>query len=184
MKVKYSEKIDKEMFNEVNKMGEQLSPIFGFEFPKVKFDKRLILIAETTVKVGPTFINENKLKRVIKGIYGKDLPKLTVYINTTPFSSWNAKKRYLLLSYTRNNRIKFFSTVCHETNHLMYDLTFGTEKYQDTKVKETLTVLNNVFGVKDKGWQTFSKQRKAVLRFYNKTKSFKKTVEYAKIICF
>ena len=160
-----------------------MSPIFGFKFPKIKFDKRLIPIAQVMTKVGANFMNDNRLKKLIKGLYGKDLPELKVYINTTPFSSWNAKEKYLYLSYTRNDATKFFSTICHESNHLMYDLTFGTEKYQDTVIKETLTVLNNAFGVEDKGWQNFSQQRKAVLDFYIKNKDLKKTVNFAKDIC-
>lgn len=182
MKIKYSEKIDKEMFAEINKMRNKLSPVFGFDFPKVKFDKRLILIAKVMTKVGKTFLNENKLKKLIKEIYNKDLPKLTIYINTTPFSSWNAQEGYLSLSYTRNNCNKFFSAVCHEANHFMYDLTFGTKKYQDTQIKETITVLNNVFSVEDKGWKKFSKERIKVLAFYKKERNLEKTIKYAKNI--
>jgi hypothetical protein len=182
MKIKYSKKIDKKMFIEVNKMRSKLSPVFGFNFPKVKFDRRLIPIAKVMTKVGKTFLNEKKLKKVIKEIYKKDLPELIIYINTTPFSSWNVKGKYLLLSYTRNNCNKFFSTVCHESNHFMYDLTFGTKKYQDTKIKETLTVLNNIFGVEDKGWRNFLKARMKVLDFYKKEKNLEKTIKYAKNI--
>lgn len=182
MRIIYLEEKDKEMFAEVNKMGSKLSPIFGITFPRIKFDKRLVPIAKVMTKVGKTFINEAKLKRVIKSIYKEDLPELVIYINTTPFSSWNAEEKYLSLSYTRNDSVKFFSTVCHEANHLMYDLTFGTEKYQDTKIKETLTVLNNVYGVEDNGWRNFSEGRAKVLDFYKKEKDLEKTVEYAKNI--
>ena len=84
------------------------------------------------------------------------------------------------MSFTRNDYDKFFSTVCHESNHLMYDLIFGTKKYEDTEIKETLTVLNNLFGVEDKGWRKFLNQRQNVLNFYNKTKNFEKTIEYAR----
>lgn len=180
MKIKYSEKIDREMFIEVNQMRKKLSPIFGFDFPKVKFDIRLVPIAKVMIGVSKTFLNENKLKKVIKGIYNKDLPKLTIYINTTPFSSWNVKEKYLSLSYTRNDCNKFFSTVCHESNHFMYDLTFGTKKYEDIKIKEIITVLNNVFGVEDKGWKKFSKERMKILDFYKKERNLEKTIKYAK----
>ncbi|MDP3882939.1 MAG: hypothetical protein Q8Q48_02700 [Candidatus Staskawiczbacteria bacterium] len=182
MKIKYSEKKDKEFFNEVNKMGKQLSPIFGFEFSKIKFDKRTVPIAKIMTKVKIDFINEKKMKEVIKGIYGKEPPELTIYINTTPFSSWSVEEKYITISYTRNTFDKFFSTYCHEHNHFMYDVTFGTRKYEDTEIKETLTVLNNAFGVEDKGFPKFSIQRKAVLNFYNKNKDLKKTVEYIKSI--
>lgn len=170
------------MFTEVNEMRNKLSPTFGFDFPKIKFDKRLVPIAKIMTKVGQTFLNENKLKKVIKGIYNKDLPKLTIYINTTPFSSWNVKEECLSLSYTRNDCNKFFSTVCHELNHFMYDVTFGTKKYEDIKIKEILTVLNNIFGVEDRGWKKFSKERMRVLEFYKKEKNLEKTVQYAKNI--
>lgn len=168
------------MFFEINKMRKKLSPIFGFQFPKAEFDKRLIPLAKTMTKVGRNFLNEKKLKMFIEKLYKLDLPKFSIYINTTPFSSWNVKGKYLSISYTRSDEIKFFSTVCHEANHLMYDLIFGTDKYQDTEVKETLTVLNNFFGIEDKGWQKFSKQRKKVLDFYSKTNNFEMTVAYTK----
>lgn len=166
------------MFREVNKMRERLSPVFGFNFPKLKFDKRLIPLAKMAARVSSNFINEKKLKTLIKKIYKKDLPNLVVYINTTPFSSWSLDKKYLSISYGRNNEPKFFSTVCHEANHLMYDLAFETKKYQDTEIKETLTILNNPFGLKDLGWDKFSRQRKKTLDFYNRTKDFSKTITY------
>ncbi len=62
MKVIYNEKIDKEMFGEVNRMGGKLSPVFGFDFPKLKFDKRLIPLSKATAKVSPNFINEKRLR--------------------------------------------------------------------------------------------------------------------------
>lgn len=179
MKVIYNEKIDKEMFLEVNEMGKKLSPVFGFDFPKLKFDKRLIPLAKATARVGLNFINKKKIKALINNIYNKNLPNLVVYINTTPFSSWNLDKKYLSISYGRNNELKFFSTVCHEANHLMYDLTFRTQKYQDTEVKETITILNDLFGIKDLGWNKFSKQREKTLNFYNRTKNFSKAIAYA-----
>ena len=180
MEIKYSKKIDNEMFIEINKMRKILSPVFGIEFPKVKFDSRLIPIAKMMTEVGKKFLDEKKLKKTIREIYKKELPNLTIYINTTPFSSWNTKGKYLSVSYTRNDCVKFFSTVCHESNHLMYDLIFCTKKYEDTEIKETLTVLNNLFGVEDKGWRKFLNQRQNVLNFYNKTKNFEKTIEYAR----
>lgn len=180
MEIKYSQKIDKEMFEEVNKMGKALTPVFGFKFPKLKFDKRLMPLAKILANISHNFLDEKKLKRLIKKLYGRDLPGLTVYINTTPFSSWNTEKNYLSISYTRNDSTKFFSTICHEANHLMYDMVFRTKKYQDTKIKETLTILNNAFGVEDCGWENFSKQRKKVLKFYLRTKNLTKTLEYTK----
>ena len=179
MKVIYNEKMDEEMFLEVNKMGKKLSPVFGFNFPKLKFDKRLIPLAKVTARVSSNFINGKKLKSLINNIYNKDLPNLVVYINTTPFSSWNLDKKYLSISYGRNNELKFFSAVCHEANHLMYDLIFRTQKYQNTEVKETITILNNLFGIKDLGWNKFSKEREKTLNFYNRTKDFLKTIAYA-----
>ncbi len=181
MKVEYLEKIDREIFKEVNKMGKQLSPIFGFKFPKVKFDKRVIPIAEVMAKVFPAFIDEKKVKAMMKKMYGKDMPEITIYINTTPFSTWNVRERWVSVSIERGHS-RFFQTVCHEINHFMYDYTFKTKKYEDTEIKETITVLNNTFGIEDKGWRAFSEKRKMVLDFYMKTKDFKKTIEYAKTV--
>jgi len=180
MKVIYNEKIDREMFSEVNRIGKVLSPIFGFDFPKQKFDERLIPLARTTARVSSSFINEKKIKTLIKRIYNQDIPDLVVYINTTPFSSWNLDKKYLSISYGRNNELKFNSAVGHEANHLMYDLIFGTEKYQDTEIKETITILNELFGLKDPGWNKFAEQRKRVLDFYSRTEDYPKTIAYTK----
>lgn len=179
MKIKYSQKIDKEIFDEVNIMGKKLSPIFGFNFPKVKFDKRLIPIAKVTIKVAKSFIDEKKVREIVRGIYNKDIPDITVYVNTTPFSTWNVKDKWISVSIERIG-IKFFNTICHEINHFMYDYSFGTEKYQDTNIKETITVFNNIFGVEDRGFPKFSEQRKRVMKHYNETKDFKKTIEYTR----
>lgn len=182
MDIRYSKKIDKEFFNEINNMGKKLSPIFGFTFPKVKFNKDIVPMAEAMASVGKKFINKNKLKKVIKEIYVQDVPKIIIYINTTPFSTWDEQGKYVNISYNRNTPEKFFSTVCHELNHMMYDKTFGTKKYEYTKIKETITVLNNLFGVKDLGWPKFATARKAVLDFYKKNRNLRETVEYAKKI--
>lgn len=179
MKIKYLQKIDKEIFNEVNEMCPKLSTIMGFKFEKITFDKRLIPIAKATIKVAESFIDEKKVREIIRAIYNKDVPDITIYVNTTPFSTWNVKDKWVSISIERMG-IKFFQTVCHEINHFMYDYCFKTEKYQDTEIKETLTVFNNVFGVEDKGWKKFSGQRKRVMEYYNETKDFKKTVEYAR----
>lgn len=179
MKIKYSQKIDKEIFNEVNEMCPRLSTIMGFKFEKITFDKRVIPIAKAVAKCSQSFIDEKKVREVAKGIYNKDVPDITVYVNTTPFSTWDVKDKWISVSIERIG-IKFFQTVCHEINHFMYDYCFKTEKYQDTEVKETLTVLNNIFGVEDKGWNKFSKQREEILEFYNKTKDFEETINYTK----
>ncbi len=179
MKIKYSRKIDREIFNEVNIMGKKLSPIFGFDFPKVKFDKRLIPIAKATIKVAESFIDEKKIREIVKGIYNKDIPDITIYVNTTPFSTWDVKNKWISVSIERVG-IKFFNAVCHEINHFMYDYCLNTKKYEDTEIKETLTVLNNIFGIEDKGWKKFSEQRKRVIEYYNKTKDFKKTIHYTR----
>jgi hypothetical protein len=179
MKVKYSEKIDREIFKEVTFMGKKLSPIFGFQFPKVKFDKKITPIAKAMVKVLPAFMYEKRIITMMKKMYGKDMPEITIYINTTPFSTWNVEAGWVSVSMERGHS-KFFQTVCHEINHFMYDYTFKTRKYEDTEIKEILTVLNNIFGIEDKGWKIFSEKRKAALDFYEKTKDFKKTIEYVK----
>lgn len=180
MKVKYSKKIDKEVFDEVNKMKKKLSPVFGFNFPKLSFKEKVVPVAKAIAKsVG---LEEKKLKKIMKAIYGKDMPDITVYINTTPFSTWNVDKKYISVSCFRFG--KFFETVCHESNHFMYDVVFGTKKYQNNEIKETVTVLNNAFGIEDRGsWEKFSKTRKKVFDYYKRTKNFKKTLEYAKNIC-
>jgi len=182
MKIIYNEKIDKEMFKEVNKMGDKLSPIFGFKFPKVKFDKRIIPIAKITAEVFSSSIDERKAKKVIRRIYDKDISRITVYINTTPFSTWNVKDKYISISYQRNTLDKFFSTVCHELNHFMYDIVFKTEKYQDIRIKESVVVLNNfvIKEIEKNNWKVFSKNKEKISEHYKKIRNFKKTIEYAR----
>lgn len=150
MKTFYSEKIDREIFNELNKMRGKLSPVFGFTFPKVKFKK---------IKVRTRKFNERKLREIVMALYCRKMPKIKVYLNTTPFSTWNVKKKYLSVSYKRKGD-RLFAAICHEANHFMYDYCFKTKKYEDTEIKETLTVLNNYFGVYDNGWRHFSEKRK------------------------
>lgn len=179
MEVKYSEEIDKEIFDEVNKMREKLSPVFGFNFPKVRFNEKITPVAKAIAK--SVEVDGEKMRKIMKKIYGKDMPEIIIFINTTPFSTWNVDKKYLSISCYRFG--KLFETVCHESNHFMYDIVFGTEKYQDNEIKETVTVLNNVFGIEDKGWEKFLKKRKQVFHYYKKTKNFKKAIEYAKTIC-
>lgn len=179
MDVKYSKKIDKNFFNEVNSMGEKLSPIFGFNFPTLTFKERVVPVAKAIAKA--VILDESRLKKIIKEIYSIEMPDITIYINTTPFSTWNVEKKYISISCFRFD--KFFETVCHESNHLMYDIVFKTQKYQDNNTKETITVLNNILGVEDKGWDKFSKQRKKVLDYYNKSKNFFETIKYARSIC-
>lgn len=178
MKIIYSEKIDKEIFKEINKMGDKLSPVFGFKFPKVKFDKREIPKAKIMANCFSSVVNENKIKKAIKKIYNCDMPDIIVYVNSTPFSTWNVKEKWLSVSIKRG-AIQVENTICHEANHFMYDYVFKTEKYQDTEIKETLTVLNNFYGFEDKGWNKFSKYREKVFKFYKKTRDFNKTREYA-----
>jgi len=180
MKVKYSQKIDKEIFNEVNRECPRLSKILGFEFKQIKFDKRVIPIAEDIAEISKYFIKWGKIKSIIENIFNKKVPaNITIYVNTTPFCTWNVENKWISISMRFIGK-EFFNKVCHEMNHFMYDHTFRTRKYQDTEIKETLTVLNNIFGVIDKGWNKFSRQREKVLEFYNRTKDFKKTINYTR----
>jgi hypothetical protein len=179
MKIKYSEKIDKKIFDEVNKECPRLSKIMGFEFKPINFDRRIIPIAKATEKVAMYFVDEKRIKEMMERMYNKKIPQIKIYINTTPYSTWNVKNKWISVSIERIGE-KFFQTVCHEASHFMYDYCFGTEKYQDTEVKETLTILNNIFGIIDKGWNKFFKQREKILEFYNKTKDFEETINYAR----
>lgn len=180
MKTKYSQKIDKEIFNEVNRECPRLSKILDFEFKQIKFNKRVILIAKDVVKISKYFVNGKKVKSIMESIFNKKVPAgITIYVNTTPFCTWNIKNKWISISMRFIGK-EFFNKVCHEMNHFMYDHTFRTKKYQDIEIKETLTVLNNIFGVEDKGWKKFSEQREEVLEFYNTIKDFKKTINYTR----
>lgn len=178
MKIIYNEKIDKKIFREVNEMGEKLSPVFGFDFPRVEFDDKEIPRAKIMANCFSSIVDEVKIKRAIKKIYKCDMPDIIIYINSTPFSTWNVKEKWLSISIKRGS-IRMENTICHEANHFMYDYVFETEKYQDTEAKEILTVLNNFYGFEDKGWDKFSKERKKVFKFYKETKDFTKTRDYA-----
>ncbi len=176
MKIKYSKKIDKEVFNEVNKECPRLAPIMGFKFEKIALDDKAIIIAKKIAKSAKYFIDEKKLKETMGSIYGKELPDITVYVNTTPFSTWNIKGKWVSVSYVMAANGRFFYAICHEANHFMYDYCFGIEKYQDTEIKETITVVNNAFGIYDSGWSKFKEQRKRALEIYNKTKDIKAVI--------
>lgn len=179
MQVKYFKTIDQEFFDEVNQMGKELSPIFGFDFPKLIFKDRVVPVARAIAKA--VILDEKRLRTLMKKIYGSEMPDITIFINTTSFSTWNLEKKYISISCFRFG--KFFETVCHESNHLMYDLIFKTQKYQDNSTKETVTVLNNILGVEDKGWDKFFEKRKKVLKYYHRSKDFLKTIKYARSIC-
>jgi len=146
----YSEKIDKEVHNELNGMGKKLAPVFGIEFPKVNFKK---------TKIKNKKFDEKRVQDLMMALYCKKMPKIKVYLNTTPFSTWNVEKKYLSISNNREGD-RLFAAICHEANHFMYDYCFKTKKYEETEIKEILTVLHNYFGIYDSGWKKFSKKRK------------------------
>jgi len=176
MKIIYSQKIDKRIFKEVNKECPRLSKIFGFEFKKIKFDKRIIPIAKNVAKTSKYFVKEKKVKSIMESIFNKKVPVgITVYINTTPFCTWNVREKWISISMRFVGK-EFFNKVCHEMNHFMYDYTFKTKKYQNTKIKEIITVVNNAFNVYDKGWNKFHKERKAAFKKYQETKNIEEVV--------
>ncbi len=150
METVYSEKIDKEVHNELKKMGKKLSPVFGFEFPKVKFKK---------TKIEKKKFNEKRVQELMMALYCEKMPKIKVYLNTTPFSTWNVEKGYLSISNDRKGD-SFFAAICHEANHFMYDYYFKTKKYEETEIKEIIPVLHNYFGIYDRGWKKFIRKRK------------------------
>jgi hypothetical protein len=177
MKIKYSKKIDREVFNEVNEMCPRLAPIMGFKFKKITFNNKAVPIAKKIARSAKHSINEKKLREIMKSIFRKELPDITMYINTTPFSTWNVKDKWVSVSYTMAAQGRFFYTICHEANHFMYDYVFNTEKYQDTEIKETITVINNAFGIQDKGWPNFQEQRKRAIEVYDKTRSIEAVID-------
>ncbi|MDD2732092.1 MAG: hypothetical protein PHI53_02755 [Candidatus Pacebacteria bacterium] len=179
MKIYYSKKIDKEIHKELNRMGEKLSPVFGHKFPKVKFDGQMSIIASKVAKSMPDF-NDGEIKRNMKKIFGKEMPEFFVVLNTIPFSTWNVEEKWISISL--KDILTFKRTLYHEANHFMYDYTFGTKKYEDTEIKETITVLNNSFkGVKDNdiGWKKFKEQRHKVWEHYSKKHELRSSVEFA-----
>jgi len=177
MKVIYSQKIDKEIFKEVNKECPRLSKILGFKFKKIRFDKKVIPVAKNIAKISKRFVNEKKIKSIMESIFKKKVPTgITIYINTTPFCTWNIKDRWISISM-RFVEKEFFNEACHEMNHFMYDYTFGTKKYQDTEIKEILTVINNSFDVYDKGWDKFHKEREKAFKKYRKTRNIEEVIK-------
>lgn len=177
MKIYYSKEIDKKIHEEVNTKGKKLSRLFGYDFPKVILDKEKAAIARQLANDKNNQIDKKRAAQIMSEIYKKKLPQLTLYINTTPFSTWNTKNKYISISIDRFPT-KIFSSFCHELNHFIYDLVYKTRKYEDTEIKETITILNEVFGIKDNGWKIFEKQRNKVLEYFQKTKDFTKTIEY------
>ena len=177
MNIEYSENIDKEIHEEVNNNGERLSLVFGFDRPIVSF-KKIDAAVSAARFVGPAsaYINVKKAGEAMKKLYGRAMPQVDIFINTTPFSTWNTEQGYISISIQRFPE-KVFSSFCHEMNHFMYDISYGTEKYEDTEVKETLTVLNEHFGIKDYGWKVFEPQRKIALDYYKRSGDLKQTIQ-------
>ena len=182
MQILYSQKIDRDIHDEVNNMGPKLGAIFGFSFPTVQFDEKNISRAQKIAKQATTndSLDENKAGEILKKIYGVRLPPITVYINTTPFSTWNIDEHYISISIDRFPD-QVFSSFCHEANHYLYDTLYGTKKYQDTEIKETITILNTAFGIKDRGWHALEDARQAVWNKYEETRDFAKAIERARV---
>ncbi|OGZ27187.1 MAG: hypothetical protein A2365_00770 [Candidatus Nealsonbacteria bacterium RIFOXYB1_FULL_40_15] len=180
MKIEYSEKIDKEIIREVNKMCPSLSKVMGFNFDKkVKFDKRFIQVAKAVAKASEDFFDEKKMRGVMDKIYKTKMPEVKVFINTSGFATWNIKKKYISVPMNFMGE-SFFNHACHEANHFMYDFAFGTKKYEDTEIKEIITVINNAFGIHDSGWPKFREKREKVLDVYNKTKDIGSVIDSLK----
>jgi len=181
MKVKYSRKIDKRVIAEVNKECPRLSKVMGFKFEKeIRFDKRFISIAKAVAKSSRVFINETKIREAMKAIYGKDIPKITIYVNTTEFGTWNVIEGWVSVSMKYYGE-SFFNHTCHEINHFMYDSVYGTNKYEDTNIKEIVTIFNNNFGIKDTGWTIFKDERNKIANEYQSTnKDFKDIIRNIK----
>ncbi len=181
MNVQYSAEIDKKIHDEVNEMGPKLAATFGFEFPVVQFDDgkkaQATQVAEQATR--DNVINETRAAELLKQIFGIDLPAVAVYVNTTPFSTWNTEEQYISLSISRFPE-RAFASFCHEANHYLYDTLFSTKKYAETASKETVTVLNTMLGLKDHGWPALQEARKEVLSVYESTHSFSDALAYAR----
>ncbi len=163
MKILYSEKVDREIHDEVNTKGKDLAAVFGFDFHRVSFDDKK---ADEAKNIDAA-VDMEKAGGIMRDIFKVHPPQITLYFNTTPFSTWNTKEKYVCISVQRYPD-KIFSSVCHELNHYMYDTVFGTEKYEETERKETFTVLNEFYDVKDYGWKVFKEKRDRVLDAFGK----------------
>lgn len=163
MRIGYSQVADREVHEEVNTKGRDLSGIFGFHFQNVVFDGKNADMARNM----EASVDVRKANRMMAAIFGNRPPSVRILFNTTPFSTWNTEKKYVSISFQRYPN-KVFSSFCHELNHYMYDIIFGTEKYEETEQKETMTVLNELFNVKDYGWKMFDVKRKEVLDAFKK----------------
>lgn len=177
MNIHYSIDIDRNIHTEVNTKGKKLSLIFGFAFLPVIFDKEKSQRAAKLAKQVSVF-DEKKAQNTIFSIYRKKLPKISLFINTTSFSTWNVHDKYISLSLDRFPN-DVLSSFCHEANHFMYDVMYENEKYTDTEIKETVTVLNELFGIKDKGWHVFDEQRHKVLEYAKQTHDCLLAIKYA-----
>lgn len=176
MYTQYNEKIDKQIHEEVNEEGKRLSKILDFPFEKIFFDiKRKNLALQKIGELPNDFLKIPK--RIAKEIYQRKMPKVIIYINTTPFSTWNTEKKYISLSVDRFPDT-LLSSFCHEMNHYLFDLFFHVAKYEKTETKEILTILNESFGIHDHGWKKFSKERKETLAYFQKNNDIQKTASF------
>jgi len=181
MDTDYSENIDRQIHDEVNQMGSVLGEQFGFHFPTVTFDQtkadeaRRVALQTTSQNL----VDLTKARLLLKEVFHRELPGITLYINTTPFSTWNTNAQYISLSIQRFPD-RMFESFCHEANHYLYDLTYGAQKYQDTAIKETITVLNTLLGVTDHGWPSLKQKRARLLAEYEKSHSFQAAIDFAR----
>lgn len=167
---KYNNKIDIECWERITKTNE----IFGHKFPDdYIITKDMITEAEKAVVIFSKEWGDRDIGKEIKEIFGKEMPDITCYINTSPYSM-DKYPEYISISM---NRKKPTISILHEVSHYMF-----RDRFPNTpdieNVKEIITVINNdVFKVKDYGWKIFKEQRGRALKVWQETKDIEKVIK-------
>ena len=166
---KYDKKIDVHCWRRIIRAKK----LFGHSFPtKFSISKKRITTAR---EMGKCFQkvwekHDKKILNGVKKIYKHSVPtKLSIFINTSPYSMDGYPGKYISISIHAKKTRKILSSISHELSHFVFRQYFtkfchnlGCTKDEIEKIKEILTVINNVEipGVSDKGWQVHSNLRK------------------------
>lgn len=179
---KYNKKIDEHCWKRIVKTKK----LFGHSFPtKFSISKAKIINAK---EMGSRFQkiwkeHGKKILNGIKTIYKYPCPKkLSVFVNTSPYSMDGYPSEYISISMTAKKSRRAISSISHELSHFVFRKKFakfcrnlGCAQNETEEIKEILTVINNVEipGVLDRGWPKHSSLRKWTKKHWLKNPNIK-----------
>lgn len=181
---KYDKKIDIENWERITEKSKKCEGVrFGESFPtSYKLTEESISKAKEKIS---EFNNDwrkykEKFYLGMYKIFKKEFPKnVSFYINTSPFSYFNLKKKYISISMSCTFVIP---NILHEANHYMFVKYYQDKikKTQHEDIKEIFSVVNNdVFKpMEDPYWAIYEKKRIKIFKKWVKTQDINKVIEY------